>query len=160
MTRQATNERHQMSEEQTEQSAGVADEVVEPIKKIGELVVLLPEYAEFLDGLKQAHQAAHNVVFDLRSTRGNEEARRLRKLLVSSRTAIEKRRLEVNAKDRASIAERIRLRDEGAALMVDFVRSLEDPLDEAIRQDEQRREEEREQALSLIHISEPTRPCH
>lgn len=135
-----------MSEEQVEQSAGVADELVEPIERIGALVVQLPEYGEFLEGLKQAHQAAHNVVFDLATVKGDTEARRLRKQLVSSRVAIEKRRMEKNAEDRQSIAARIAKRDEGAALMIDFVRSLETPLDDQIRADEERREREREQA--------------
>lgn len=135
-----------MSEEQVEQSAGVADELVEPIERIGALVVQLPEYGEFLEGLKQAYHAAHNVVFDLKTVKGDTDARRLRKQLVSSRTAIEKRRIERNAEDRQSIAARIAKRDEGAALMIDFVRSLEDPLDAQIREDEQRREREREEA--------------
>lgn len=135
-----------METESGEAPAGVADEVVDaPVKAIGELVVQLPEFKEFVDGLQLAYKAAHGVVFDLRTVRGNEDARRLRKQLVSARTSIEKRRIEQNQLDRSSIQERIARRDDGAAVLIDFVRSLEGPIDDQIRLDEERREREAEE---------------
>jgi hypothetical protein len=125
-------------------SSEVADELVDDtIKSITDLTIAAPDFSEFREGMLAMFKAAHNVVFDLRTIKGDEAARKLRRQLVSSRTAIERRRTERNADDRASIAARISQRDEAAAKLVEIVRSLEGPLDEQIRSDEERRAAEK-----------------
>jgi colicin import membrane protein len=62
---------------------------------------------------------------------------------VSLRTGLEKLRLDMNRADRESIAERIKLRDDEAKRIAEQIVAIETPLDEQIRADEARREEER-----------------
>lgn len=148
MTRQATKRKAMaMSGEEGETSVGTAEEVVIPeAEKIGELIVQSPEFIELRDGLLEMYRQAHGVHFDLTKTKDNESARKLRKLLVTSRTEIERRRLDGNRRDRESVADRIAKRDELAQILTDAVRALETPIDDAIRADEERREREREEA--------------
>lgn len=136
-----------MEDAQESAAPDVADELVIPeAKAVDELVVASPDFVKFRDGLAEMFRQAYRVTFDLAKTRDNETARRLRKSLVSTRTAIEQARLELNRQDRESIAERIARRDDVAAKLVEAVRSLETPIDEAIRADEARREREKEEA--------------
>lgn len=101
------------------------------------------EYQELVDGLMAMYQRCHNVVYDLKTVAGDKQARSDRKQLVSARTALERRRVELNAKDRATIAERIALRDSEALRLEGYVRALEQPISEQIAADEARREQER-----------------
>lgn len=101
------------------------------------------EYQELADGLTAMYQRCHNMVYDLKTVAGDKQARSDRKQLVSARTALERRRVELNAKDRATIAERIALRDSEALRLESLVRALEQPISEQIAADEARREEER-----------------
>lgn len=136
-----------MEDAQESAAPDVADELVIPeAKAVDELVVASPDFVKFRDGLAEMFRQAYRVTFDLAKTRDNESARRLRKSLISTRTAIEQARLEANRQDRESIAERIARRDDVAAKLVEAVRSLETPIDEAIRADEARREREKEEA--------------
>ena len=136
-----------MSEEAVKPAAdAVADEVVEPISKVNALVVRHPEFADFLEGLQLAYQQAHGVVFNLRTVKGDQEARKLRKQLVSARAAIDRRRIEKNQEDRQSIADRIAARDAGAAVLTEFVNSLWEPVNQQIVADEERRAREAEEA--------------
>lgn len=136
-----------MEDAQESAAPDVADELVIPeAKAVDELVVASPDFVKFRDGLAEMFRQAYRVTFDLAKTRDNEAARRLRKSLISTRTAIEQARLEANRQDRESIAERIARRDDVAAKLVEAVRSLETPIDEAIKADEARREREKEEA--------------
>lgn len=135
--------------EQAQESAGpeVADEVVIPeAREVDALIVQSAEFVKFRDGMAAMFKAAHGVVFDLTKTRDNEAARKLRKQLVSTRTAIEQARLEGNKRDRETVAQSIATREDIAAKLTEAVRKLEEPIDAAIRADEERREREREEA--------------
>lgn len=115
-------------------------------KAVDDLVVASPDFVKFRDGLAEMFRQAYRVTFDLTKTRDNEAARRLRKSLISTRTAIEQARLDGNRQDRESVAERITRRDDLAAKLIEAVRNLETPIDEAIKADEARREREKEEA--------------
>ncbi len=136
-----------MEEAQESAAPDVADELVIPeAKAVDELVVASPDFLKFRDGLAEMFRQAYRVTFDLTKTRDNEGARKLRKSLISTRTAIETARLDGNRQDRESVAERIARRDDVAAKLIEAVRNLETPIDEAIRADEARREREKEEA--------------
>lgn len=114
------------------------------------------EYSELMAGLNEM-QKLRGMAYDLRTVKGNEDARRDRRKLVTSRTWLEKRRVELNRADRASIAERVALRDTEAVRLEGLIRALETPIDEQIAADEFRRETERveklraEEARTSIH---------
>ncbi len=100
----------------------------------------IAEYRDMLAGLNEMMKL-RGAAYDLASVAGNTQARRDRKKLVTSRTWLEKRRLELNAQDRSSIAERIALRDAEADRLTALIRELELPIDQQIRADDDRREE-------------------
>lgn len=136
-----------MEEAQAGAAPAVADELVIPeAKAVDELVVASPDFVKFRDGLAEMFRQAYRVTFDLTKTRDNDSARKLRKSLISTRTAIEQARLDGNRQDRESVAERITRRDDLAAKLIEAVRNLETPIDEAIKADEARREREKEEA--------------
>lgn len=138
-----------MSEETTNGAAdAVADELVETeqVKAINAIAVQSPEFAEFRAGMLEMYRQASGVVFDLRTVKGDKAARQLRQQLVRSRNAIEERRKAEDARDRDSIAQRIANRKDAAATLVEIVRSLEEPIDQQIRADEERRRREAEEA--------------
>lgn len=134
-----------MSDEETGATA-VADELVPAeLQETHAIVVASEDFRQFANGMLEMYREAHGVVFDLTRTRDNDAARALRKRLVSTRTAVEKRRTEGNRADRESVADRIARRDQLAATLTDIVRGLEEPIDAAIRADEARREREAEE---------------
>lgn len=132
---------------EAEAKTEIADELVESTKAvITDLTTVVPELAEFRSGMLQMFQAAYRVQFDLTTTKGDEAARKLRKQLVTSRTSLERRRIEKNQEDRATIQARIETRDAAVAKLVEIVRSLEEPVDRQIRADEERRRLAKEEA--------------
>lgn len=97
------------------------------------------EYSPIAAGLAAARARYADVVWDLTTTRGNEEARRARKELVSLRTGLEAKRKEI----KAPLLAKAKLVDDEARRITAELLQLEEPIDELIRADERRREEER-----------------
>lgn len=97
------------------------------------------EYTPIAAGLAAARARYADVVWDLTTTRGNEEARRARKELVSLRTGLEARRKEL----KAPLLAQAKLVDDEARRITAELLQLEEPIDALIRADERRREEER-----------------
>lgn len=132
-------------EAQQDETVEVADEVVDAAKPALEIAVADPEMMKLVDGVKEMYRQAHGVHFDLTTTKGDKAARQLRKMLVSSRTMVERVRKERNEKLRAQVAEEINQCNLGAAALTRVITSLEQPLDTLIRLDEERRERERKE---------------
>ena len=97
------------------------------------------EYTPIAAALAAARARYQDVVWDLTTTRGNEEARRARRELVSLRTGLEARRKEL----KAPLLAQAKLVDDEAKRITAELLQLEEPIDELIRADERRREEER-----------------
>lgn len=102
-------------------------------------VTAVAEYSPIAAGLAAARARYADVVWDLTTTRGNEEARRARKELVSLRTGLEAKRKEI----KAPLLAQAKLVDDEARRITAELLQLEEPIDELIRADERRREEER-----------------
>ena len=102
-------------------------------------VTAVAEYSPIAAGLAAARARYADVVWDLTTTRGNEEARRARKELVSLRTGLEAKRKEI----KAPLLAKAKLVDDEAKRITAELLQLEEPIDELIRADERRREEER-----------------
>lgn len=97
------------------------------------------EYTPIAAALAAARARYQGVVWDLTTTRGNEDARRARRELVSLRTGLEARRKEL----KAPLLAQAKLVDDEARRITAELLQLEEPIDELIRADERRREEER-----------------
>lgn len=101
------------------------------------------EYSKTEAALAELREKHAGVVFDLKTTKGNEDARKARAELVSLRTALEKKRVEL----KAPILQQGRdLDDEAERIKMEII-ALEKPIDEQIKADEQRREAERQQRI-------------
>lgn len=125
-----------MSEQATIEGVDVLD-AAPPL-----ITTAVAEYTELCAGLNEM-QKLRGVAYDLTTVKGNDQARKDRKKLVTSRTWLDARRIELNRSDRASIAERIALRDTEAARLEGLIRELERPISEQLAADEHRREQER-----------------
>lgn len=97
------------------------------------------EYTPIAAALAAARARYQDVVWDLTTTRGNEDARRARRELVSLRTGLEARRKEL----KAPLLAQAKLVDDEAKRITAELLQLEEPIDALIRADERRREEER-----------------
>lgn len=115
----------------------------------GTEIVVPSTNVEGLKGLAQQlsalHQRFHNVAHNLATTAGDKQARRDRADLVRTRTTIVKSAADLKRDLRASVAAKIVEIDTDADRMVAFIKRYEDPLDQQITADEQRREREREE---------------
>ena len=99
----------------------------------------IAEYSETEKSLQELESRLDGVVYTLTTTAGNKEARDDRALCVKLRTGLEKKRKELNADDQARIAKRNDL----AKSLTERIEKLEKPIDDAIKADEKRREEEK-----------------
>lgn len=97
------------------------------------------EYTATEAGLADLRTRLKNVVFDVRTTAGDKAARAARKELVTLRTSLDTRRLELNSGD----LERIRKRNAEATRIATEIKALEEPLDEQIKAEEKRKAEEK-----------------
>jgi colicin import membrane protein len=97
------------------------------------------EYNPVEAGLEALRTKYADLAFDLRSTKGNAEARAARKELVSLRTSLEAKRKEL----KAPLLARGELIDSEAKRITAEVIALEKPIDDQIKADEARRETER-----------------
>jgi hypothetical protein len=100
----------------------------------------LAEYSPTAAALADLRQRFSGVVWDVTTTKGNNEARAARLELVKLRTSLEAKRKEL----KAPALERSRLIDAEAARITGEIIALEKPIDEQIKADESRREAERE----------------
>lgn len=90
-------------------------------------------------GLAELRAQLEGVEFDCTTTKGNQEARQARKVLVGLRSAVEARRKEL----KAPLLKQGREIDAEAERVIGAIAAIEKPIDEVIRADERRREEER-----------------
>lgn len=111
------------------------------------ITTAVAEYDPTAQALNELRKRLANRAYDLRTVKGNDEARADRKKLVSLRTSLEKLRLDMNRGDRATIEERIKLRDTEARRITEAIEELETPIDEQIKADEARREQERQEKI-------------
>lgn len=128
----------------TEQTEPAGPEVVED--KPGTAIVVetkVEGLKDLAEQLAKLHQRMYNVVWDCKTTAGDKQARRDRKDLVSTRTALTSRAAELKRNLRASVATQIEEIDTDAEKMVQFVKRYEDPLDALIEADEARRAAEK-----------------
>lgn len=94
------------------------------------------EYSATEAGLAALRQQLAEHHFDCTTTEGDKEARQSRRALVSLRTDLEAKRKEL----KAPLLERSRLIDDEAKRITGEIVKLEAPIDDAIRQEEARRE--------------------
>ena len=99
----------------------------------------IAEYSPTAAALADLRQRYANVVWDVTTTKGDKEARAARRELVSLRTSLEEKRKEL----KAPALERLRLIDDEAKAIKAAILELEDPIDQLITAEEQRRERER-----------------
>ena len=90
-------------------------------------------------GLADLRQQLEGVEFDCTTTKGNQDARQARKVLVGLRSAVEGRRKEL----KEPLLQQGRDIDAEAERIKGEIIALEKPIDDIIRADEKRREEER-----------------
>lgn len=102
------------------------------------------EYTETEAALASLREKHKGVVFDLTTTKGDKEARAARQELVRLRTGLDKLRLKLNAGDRA----RIERRNSEATRITSEIEALENPIDQQIKADEQRKEDERQAKIA------------
>lgn len=99
----------------------------------------IAEYNPIAAGLADLRTRYENVAWDLRTVKGNNDARAARKELVSLRTGLEAKRKEL----KEPVLERAKLIDSEAKRITAELLKIEMPIDEQIKADEARRETER-----------------
>lgn len=99
----------------------------------------IAEYNPIAAGLADLRTRYENVAWDLRTVKGNNDARAARKELVSLRTGLEAKRKEL----KEPVLERAKLIDSEAKRITAELLKIETPIDEQIKADEARRETER-----------------
>lgn len=99
----------------------------------------IQEYSPLAAGLADLRHRFAGVVFDLSTTKGDKEARQARQELVKLRGTLEAKRKEL----KAPALERSRLIDDEAKRIAAEILALEQPIDEAIKAAEARKEAER-----------------
>jgi IgA-specific serine endopeptidase len=97
------------------------------------------EYTQTEKALADLRGRLKSVVFDVTTTAGDKVARAARKECVTLRTALEDKRLELNAKDH----ERIKGRNLEAKRITGEIEALEGPIDQQIKAEEKRKDDER-----------------
>lgn len=102
----------------------------------------LEEYKDLIPGLVEMLKLK-GIAYDLSSVRGNDQARKDRARLKTTRVLVEKRCAEKKRDLKASVAERINKLESEADRFVDLVNGLYDPIDQAIVADDDRRQREK-----------------
>ncbi|GAA4400499.1 hypothetical protein [Quisquiliibacterium transsilvanicum] len=105
-----------------------------------EATAAIAEYSPTEAALSELRTKYADAAFDLASTAGNRAARAARLELVTLRTSLERKRKELKA-PALEYAKRI---DTEARRITDEILSLETPIDEQIKADEARREQEKQ----------------
>lgn len=109
----------------------------------------IAEYNPVEAGLEALRVKYQDVAFDLRSTKGNAEARAARRDLVSLRTGLDAKRKEL----KEPILERAKLIDSEAKRITAELLKLEKPIDDAIKADELRRERKEREAAEAKRVA-------
>lgn len=100
----------------------------------------IAEYTETAAALAELSSRYRGVVFDVSTGKGMTEAKAARAELRTYRVNLEKKRVEI----KAPALERCRAIDSEAKRITAELSALEDPIDETIKAEEQRKERERE----------------
>lgn len=124
-------------QDHTEAKPQIASEVVEAAQTQQRVAA----YNKTEAGLAKLRDKFQGATFDLTTTKGDKEARQARKELVTLRTTLEALRKEKKAPHLAAC----KLLDDEAKRINGEILALEKPIDEQIRADELRREQERAQ---------------
>lgn len=124
-------------QDHTEAKPQIASEVVEAAPTQQRVAA----YNKTEAGLAKLRDKFQGATFDLTTTKGDKEARQARKELVTLRTTLEALRKEKKAPHLAAC----KLLDDEAKRINGEILALEKPIDEQIRADELRREQERAQ---------------
>jgi colicin import membrane protein len=115
-------------------------QVIEQVEPEAQPASAVVEYTETERNLADLRERFQGVVYDVTTTKGDKEARVARQQLVKLRTGLDKKRLDLNAADRA----RIELRNNEAQRITAEIVALEDPIDAQIKAEETRKENERQ----------------
>ena len=107
------------------------------------LSTAITEYQPVAAGLAVLRHRLGDVVFDCRTPAGDRQAREARRELVTLRTSLEARRVEL----KAPALERSRLIDAEAKRIADAVRAIEEPIDLQIKAVEHEKEAERQRKV-------------
>jgi IgA-specific serine endopeptidase len=107
---------------------------------IGPTSTAIADYNPVAAGLAELKARLKDRAYDLTTVKGNDEARKDRLELVRLRTSVEAKRKEL----KAPVLERSQLIDSEAARIKAEILALETPIDEQIRADEARREQEKQ----------------
>ncbi|MDW0357759.1 DUF1351 domain-containing protein [Halomonas venusta] len=119
----------------------VAAESAESIV-IDEQALQIAEYKPTAVALKKLADKFDGLVFEVTTTKGLNEAKAARKEVRGYRTALENKRKAI----KAPALQRCRDIDSEAKTITAALRQLEDPIDEQIKAEEQRKEREKEEA--------------
>lgn len=112
-------------------------EILDRAEISGENVIV--EYSATEAALAELRQKYAGIVFDLTTTKGDKEARAARLELITLRTSLEKKRKQFKA-PALEFGKKI---DSEASRVTTEILALENPIDEQIKADEQRREREK-----------------
>jgi colicin import membrane protein len=107
----------------------------------------IAEYSPTATALAQLVHRYGSIVFDVTTPKGDREARAARLELVKLRTGLEAKRREL----KAPALERSRLIDSEATRINAFIAELEQPIDQQIKAEEQRREAEKQAKIDAEH---------
>lgn len=109
---------------------------------IDEKSLHIAEYKPTAAALKKLADTYGGLVFEVTTTKGMNEAKAARKEVRGYRTALENKRKAI----KAPALQRCRDIDSEAKTITAALRKLEDPIDEQIKAEEQRKEREKEEA--------------
>lgn len=101
------------------------------------------EYSSIAIALNALTLRLKDVAYDLSTGAGIEIAKKDRAELRTHRTSLEKKRVELNKLDRATIAEKIEKRDKEAERITAAIVAMEKPIDDQIKAEEKRKEDEK-----------------
>lgn len=115
--------------------------LAESIEVLPPAASTIAEFNQTEAGLAALRAEVEGMTFDCSTTAGDKEARRVRMSLVSLRTTIEAKRVEL----KMPLLERGRVIDAEAKRIIGEVKSLEDPIDRMIRDADAVREAKRQE---------------
>lgn len=109
---------------------------------IDEQALQIAEYKPTAAALKKLAETYGGLIFEVTTTKGMNDAKAARKEVRGYRTALENKRKAI----KAPALQRCRDIDDEAKTITAALRKLEDPIDEQIKAEEQRKEREKEEA--------------
>lgn len=112
-----------------------------PDQVVDEQRLQVAEYKPTAAALAKLRQQYGDVVYDVKTTKGMKDAKEARKTVRGYRTSLENKRKEI----KAPALQRCRDIDEEAKIITAELRKLEEPIDEQIKAEEQRKQREKEE---------------